>query len=187
MWRPDSRPSLSVLAQDGHSVAAPGASGVSDRADEALLRELVVVLSRKLPLYYEAALARLAIEVELPQTDIRALVFIMEFDALSTGHLAQLLGISHGGATAMIDRLEDAGFLQRERDENDRRVVILRAVPERCEALLEPELYVLGRLSHIARQVSAGDVVDTYDFLARCTAFFKKDTAKWLAEGPSAK
>ena len=33
----------------------------------------------------------------------------MEFDALPTGQLAQLMGISSGGATAPINRLEGAG------------------------------------------------------------------------------
>src|SRR5690606_31787404 len=180
MWRSENSLPLSVLAQDGSAVDASGAPGAPDQA---MLCELAMVLSRKLPLYDEASLARLAVEVDLPQADLRALAFVMEFGSLSTGHLAQLIGISHGGTTAMIDRLESGGFLQRDRDENDRRVVVLRAVPGRCEALLEPELYVLGRLSSIARQVAAGDVVDTYDFLMRCAAFFKKDTAKWLDEG----
>jgi len=150
-----------------------------DNAEETL-RELAMLLSRRLPVYYEASLARLALEADLPQLDLRALVFIIEFGALTTGHLGQLMGISHGGVTAMVDRLEEGGYIFRDRDERDRRVVILRPVEDRCEALIEPELYMLGRLNEIARQAAAGEVVDAYELLTRCVKVFRRDTAQWL-------
>ncbi|MFG2002239.1 MarR family winged helix-turn-helix transcriptional regulator [Spirillospora sp. NPDC048911] len=47
------------------------------------------------------------------------------------GQLAQLMGITTGGAiTAVIDRLEKAGFVRRTRDPDDRRRVIIELVPE---------------------------------------------------------
>jgi len=173
MQRPFTGSTLSALTGgDGRTVASSDA--------QETLRELAMLLSRRLPVYYEASLARLALEADIPQLDLRALVFIIEFGALTTGHLGQLMGISHGGVTAMVDRLEDAGYIFRDRDERDRRVVILRPVEDRCEALIEPELYMLGRLNEIARQAAAGEVVDTYELLARCVKVFRRDTARWL-------
>ncbi|WP_225992856.1 MarR family winged helix-turn-helix transcriptional regulator [Actinomadura rudentiformis] len=47
------------------------------------------------------------------------------------GQLAQLMGITTGGAiTAVIDRLEKAGYVKRTRDADDRRRVIIELVPE---------------------------------------------------------
>jgi DNA-binding MarR family transcriptional regulator len=47
------------------------------------------------------------------------------------GQLAQLMGITTGGAiTAVIDRLERAGYVRRTRDPDDRRRVIVEPVEE---------------------------------------------------------
>jgi DNA-binding MarR family transcriptional regulator len=47
------------------------------------------------------------------------------------GRLAELMGITTGGAiTAVIDRLERAGYVKRTRDPDDRRRVIVELVPE---------------------------------------------------------
>ncbi|MFB4306138.1 MarR family winged helix-turn-helix transcriptional regulator [Actinomadura sp. GTD37] len=47
------------------------------------------------------------------------------------GQLAQLMGITTGGAiTAAIDRLERAGYVKRTRDPDDRRRVIVELIPE---------------------------------------------------------
>jgi DNA-binding MarR family transcriptional regulator len=47
------------------------------------------------------------------------------------GQLAQLMGITTGGAiTAVIDRLERAGYVRRTRDPDDRRRVIVELVEE---------------------------------------------------------
>jgi DNA-binding MarR family transcriptional regulator len=47
------------------------------------------------------------------------------------GRLAELMGITTGGAiTAVIDRLEKAGYVKRTRDPDDRRRVIVELVEE---------------------------------------------------------
>lgn len=47
------------------------------------------------------------------------------------GQLAQLMGITTGGAiTAVIDRLEKAGYVKRTRDPDDRRRVIVELVEQ---------------------------------------------------------
>ncbi len=52
---------------------------------------------------------------------------------LTAGELAELTGLTTGAITGVVDRLEKAGFVRRERDPNDRRRVIIQAVrdPER--------------------------------------------------------
>ena len=47
-------------------------------------------------------------------------------EALSPGSLAEVLALSTGAMTNRLDRLEEAGFIARERDPDDRRGVVVR-------------------------------------------------------------
>ena len=66
----------------------------------------------------------------LQASDLRALVAIMSAEGqgapLSPKDLRQIIGLSSGGTSYVIDRLESAGHILRERSEIDRRVVHLR-------------------------------------------------------------
>ena len=50
---------------------------------------------------------------------------------MTAGRLAELTGLTTGAITGVVDRLEKAGFVRRERDDSDRRKVFIAAVPER--------------------------------------------------------
>jgi DNA-binding MarR family transcriptional regulator len=55
---------------------------------------------------------------------------------MTPGQLAQAMGITTGGAiTAVIDRLEKAGYVKRTRDAEDRRRVIVELIPENVEKI----------------------------------------------------
>jgi len=67
----------------------------------------------------------------LQSPDVRALVAIMSAEGdgapLTAGQLREHLGLSSGGTSLVIDRLEKAGHIQRARDQpTDNRVVHLR-------------------------------------------------------------
>jgi DNA-binding MarR family transcriptional regulator len=51
-------------------------------------------------------------------------------EPLTAGQLADLTGLTTGAVTGVLDRLEKAGFVRRERDPADRRRVIAALVPE---------------------------------------------------------
>jgi DNA-binding MarR family transcriptional regulator len=68
---------------------------------------------------------------QLQPADLRALVAIMSAEGNSTpltaGQLREQLGLSAGGASLVIDRLQEAGHIRRARDHpTDNRVVHLR-------------------------------------------------------------
>jgi DNA-binding MarR family transcriptional regulator len=48
----------------------------------------------------------------------------------TAGRLAEVTGLSTGAITGVIDRLEKAGYVRRERDLDDRRKVLVAIVPE---------------------------------------------------------
>ena len=68
---------------------------------------------------------------QLQPSDLQALVAIMSAEGngtpLTAGQLREQLGLSSGGASLVIDRLEEAGHIRRARDHpTDNRVVHLR-------------------------------------------------------------
>ncbi|MEH3078234.1 MAG: MarR family transcriptional regulator [Quadrisphaera sp.] len=66
-------------------------------------------------------------------TDLEAMVHVMQAetdgDPLTAGGLAGALNLSSAATTSVVDRLERAGHVQRERAETDRRRVHLRITP----------------------------------------------------------
>ncbi len=62
-------------------------------------------------------------------TDLEALDILNLMGAIPAGRLAELTGLTTGSATSLIDRLEAAGCVARERDPADRRRVIVRPLP----------------------------------------------------------
>jgi DNA-binding MarR family transcriptional regulator len=62
-------------------------------------------------------------------TDLQALLAVMQADAagvpLTPGRLGEHLGLSSGATTAVVDRLERAEHVRRERDDRDRRRITL--------------------------------------------------------------
>jgi DNA-binding MarR family transcriptional regulator len=64
-------------------------------------------------------------------TDLQCLNLLSLDGRVTPGRLAQAMGITTGGAiTAVIDRLEKAGYVRRTRDPDDRRRVIVELIPE---------------------------------------------------------
>jgi DNA-binding MarR family transcriptional regulator len=61
---------------------------------------------------------------------IRAAIHIYGHGPQTIGQLAEGLGISQGWASRVVDEMERAGYLARERDPQDRRVVRVSLVPE---------------------------------------------------------
>lgn len=60
---------------------------------------------------------------------IRATMHLYRHEKRTVGELAEGLGVSIGWASRIADELERAGYMERERDANDRRVVRLRLSP----------------------------------------------------------
>jgi len=75
--------------------------------------------------------------VGLNSTDLECLDLLHAAGASTAGRLAAHTGLTSGATTAVIDRLERAGFVKRRRDPGDRRVVVIEAQPHRT-SLMEP-------------------------------------------------
>lgn len=144
------------------------------------LESLAVIIGRRLSLYMDAHLSSLAEENGIPLMDFKALAYIVEFQSLPTGQLVRLMGLSPGGTTALINRLEAGGFITRDRDKYDRRVVALKPIAERCAGLV---FSGDGLARHIAAASEFCDepgLEGIRDFLTCFLNGLKVDTQSWL-------
>jgi DNA-binding MarR family transcriptional regulator len=71
-----------------------------------------------------------ASRVGLSNSDMECLDFVILEGRVTAGRLAEVTGLTTGAITGVVDRLEEAGLVRRERDDNDRRKVFIAAVPE---------------------------------------------------------
>jgi DNA-binding MarR family transcriptional regulator len=63
-------------------------------------------------------------------SDLECLDFLNLEGRVTAGRLAEVTGLTTGAITGVVDRLEKAGFVRRERDEADRRKVFIVTVLE---------------------------------------------------------
>jgi DNA-binding MarR family transcriptional regulator len=76
-------------------------------------------------------------------TDHKCLDLIYRFGAMPAGRLAELTGLTTGAVTGIIDRLEEAGYVRRTNDPEDRRRTIVeptrnKKLEKRLEAIFIP-------------------------------------------------
>jgi DNA-binding MarR family transcriptional regulator len=71
-------------------------------------------------------------------TDLNCLNILSFSGQLTAGELARATGLTTASITGVLDRLEEAGYVRRERDAQDRRRVVVRLVPERAISQVAP-------------------------------------------------
>src|SRR6266516_1076555 len=69
--------------------------------------------------------------IGINNTDLNCLNILSFSGHMTAGELAKATGLSTASITGVIDRLEEAGFVRRERDPADRRRGVVRLVTER--------------------------------------------------------
>ena len=107
-------------------------SGVAREVNEALRR-----VNAQFVLLSDTVARR----VGLHPTDLQCLDLLRMAGPVTASTLAARVGLTTGAMTAVIDRLERAGLVRRERVEQDRRVVmvhVVRATVRPIEALYKP-------------------------------------------------
>ena len=105
----------------------PGLSRAKARA--ALMQELEHAV-RKSSGLGEIFSQTVANAVGISSSDLECLDFLNIEGRVTAGRLAELTGLTTGAVTGLVDRMEKAGLVRRERDEEDRRKVYVAIVPE---------------------------------------------------------
>jgi len=79
--------------------------------------------------------ARAAEQAGLSLTDMQMIHTLQFYGPATPGKLAASTGLSSGGVTVALDRLEKAGFIRREPNPNDRRSVLIHIIPTKLRKL----------------------------------------------------
>ena len=74
--------------------------------------------------------AAIAAKVGINPVDLECLDLLQIYGPLPAGQLAAHSGLSTATMTTVVDRLEKAGFVMRDRSGPDRRVVLIRMLPK---------------------------------------------------------
>jgi DNA-binding MarR family transcriptional regulator len=92
-------------------------------ADE--LRRTVAEIGREVSARTILMHQAIAEKVGVSVTELKCLDYVSRGTPVTAGRLAEITGLTTGAVTAMVDRLERAGLVRRERSPDDRRKVFI--------------------------------------------------------------
>ncbi|HZD04177.1 MAG TPA: MarR family transcriptional regulator [Longimicrobiales bacterium] len=112
---------------------------------------------------------RQAEKLGLNPTDSRAMGYLGETGPIPAGRLAELMGLTTGAVTGVLDRLEAAGVVRRRKDPGDRRRVLVAPVVGRRDGEAGRRLFApLARpLAELARTYGEDELDVILDFVTR--------------------
>ncbi len=140
-------------------------------------------LSTATVMFHQAIADRLGLNV----TDHKCMDLLLLNGPLTAGELAAMTGLTTGAITAVIDRLEQAGFVRRGDDPHDRRRVIVQVIPKRCrdiERLFEPFGATFGELTARYKDEELAVILD---FMTRSREGLHQSTLELRQHRSSAK
>jgi DNA-binding MarR family transcriptional regulator len=124
-----------------------------------------------------------AIRFGLSESDIEALALLIDSGAASAGKLSDLMGLTTGAVTRLVDRLEQAGYVRRVPDPADRRRVMVEVVPDKVAGVQATLARVGEAGSEEIGRYSEAELAVINDFLTRM-AEITRDEATALRSAP---
>jgi len=116
----------------------------------------------------------------LNRTDFRCLDILDRGGRMTAGQLATASRLTSGAVTAVLDRLEEAGYVHRVRDTVDRRRVLIEVAPD----LLERSMPVYGpimRESATSLATYSDEQLETIlDFMVRGRDLLARNTTRLI-------
>jgi DNA-binding MarR family transcriptional regulator len=128
----DENDGASPATEDQLGMTNPGEGQMSLDVD-ALLR--ITHGLRRVDVGTYALRIRLSEKLGIGTIDINAMAFVGEVDGMTPKALGNILNITTGSVTAMVDRLESKGFMVRKPNPADRRSVFLHLSPAGTHAM----------------------------------------------------
>ena len=123
--------------------------------------------------YHEAIAAWMG----LTMADHKAFDLICTTGPLTAGQLAKLTNPTTGGVTGLVDRLEQAGFVHRERDPQDRRRAIIQPSPN-VQSLATIFSALSDALAEVCSRYTSQELATILDFTKRLVAVLRAETAR---------
>jgi len=116
-------------------------------------------------LLHQAVAERLGLNI----IDLRCLRLASEAEEPTAGHLAKITGLTTGTITGLLDRLEKARFIRRERAADDRRKVIVKVLPggaQKIERIMGPLSQDMDKALHNFTEEELKAVLKFFDVTA---------------------
>jgi DNA-binding MarR family transcriptional regulator len=113
---------------------------------------------------------RLAEGLGVNATDYQVLNLLDLRGSAKPGELARLTGLTTGGVTVALDRLEKAGFVRRVKNPGDRRSLIVYPVPNKMRKTLEMYKPVIAAMQHLVASYDERELKLIVDFFTRANA-----------------
>ena len=131
--------------------------------------------------FFRAAAARIGVTV----TDMQVIESLASTGPMTAGQLSELTGLTTGAITGMLNRLEEAGLVRRERDPEDGRRVIVQLAADTDQIRNMSQIFELINKAWEEQTAHYDDeqVAFLVEFLKRGNAVARKELA-WLREGP---
>jgi len=124
--------------------------------------------------------------IGLNPTDHKCADLLFMKGPMSAGELSQLTGLTTGAITGVIDRLEEAGFAQREADPNDRRRVVVRVLPKCHREVGRLFESLAAAMEELCSRYSDRELSAILDFMTRSREVVHEETLKLRREAPAA-
>lgn len=138
------------------------------------LRNQLSVLNRQVGLH-----------LDLKDVDLDCLDLVSRHGPLSPTALARRAGLHPATMTGILDRLERAGWIARERDPADRRAVTVRALPDRGREMFGLYAGMNSAMDAICADYDEEQLRLLADFLRRATEAGSTATGDLAAGGPA--
>src|SRR5262245_18895749 len=117
-------------------------------------------------------------------TDLNCLNILSFRGQMTAGELARATGLTTASITGVVDRLEEAGYVTRERDPHDRRRVVVQLVLERAiRDAASVFLPMIQDWQKVAAHYRDDELRLIVDFYGRMEEVFRKHLAR-LRGGP---
>ena len=154
---------------------------MAGNARERLLDELAGV-SRRYMASYALFNQAVADHLGLHPTDLQCLnLLTLEGGPVTTGRIARMTGLTTGSATRLVDRLERAGYVVRERDAADRRRVLVATVPEKIAEFGRMWDRLGGRWSALFEELDDAELAVVIGHMRRTVEFSGAQVARLRA------
>lgn len=145
------------------------------RDKEVLLKQLIEGLHRygmRTSIFQQ----NMAQKMGVVHTDLKTANILNETGPLTAGELSKITGLSTGSVTALVDRLEKAGYVRRERNESDRRRVMIVPIPERHKEIMNHYKSLSSKIKQLGEDYEGQELNLILTFLSDITDLLEQES-----------
>jgi DNA-binding MarR family transcriptional regulator len=136
--------------------------------------DVIQDFAAQLVLFHETV----ADQLGLNATDLKCAGILRRKGPLTGKELAESMHLTTAAITKILDKLERAGFITREKHQTDRRSIIARVIPEAQERIEKLYASFAQSMSQLFGTYSNDEIKLIFDFIIRARSVFIEETAK---------